>query len=133
ALGVETAGVARLHGDEAVAIAAIGPGMRAGDRIPLGPPRPGRAVAPVRVDGRVWGMLLALGADEDGAERLAAHADLVGLAVGNARAHERLVALASTDPLTGLANHRAFRERLESDIARSRRTGLPVSLVLVDL
>ncbi len=132
-LGVETAGVARLHGDEAVLIAAAGPGMRAGDRIPLGPPRPGRAVAPVRVDGGVWGMVVAAGADADGAERLAPHADLVGLAVANARAHERLVALARTDALTGLANHRAFRERLDSDSARARRTGFPVSLVIVDL
>jgi diguanylate cyclase (GGDEF)-like protein len=133
ALGVETAGVARLHGDEAVVIAAAGPGMRSGDRMPLGPPRAGRAVAPVRVDGRPWGMLVALGADADGAARLRAHADLVGLAVANARAHERLVALARTDALTGLANHRAFRERLESDTARARRTGFPVSLVMIDL
>ncbi|HET6690297.1 MAG TPA: GGDEF domain-containing protein, partial [Miltoncostaeaceae bacterium] len=133
ALGVEAAAVARLHGDEAVVIAASGPGMRPGDRIPLGPPRPGRAVAPVRVHGGVWGMVLAAGAEADGADRLAQHADLVGLAVANARAHERLVALTRTDGLTGLANHRAFRERLESDSARARRTGFPVSLVIVDL
>jgi diguanylate cyclase (GGDEF)-like protein/PAS domain S-box-containing protein len=133
ALGVETAAVARMHGDEAVVIAAAGPGMRAGDRIPLAPPRPGRAVAPVRVDGLAWGMIVAVGAEADGAERVAAHADLVGLAVANARAHERLVALARTDALTGLANHRAFRERLESDTARAARTGLPLSLVIIDL
>jgi diguanylate cyclase (GGDEF)-like protein len=133
ALGLETAGVARVHGDEAVVIAGTGPGMRAGDRLPLGPPRPGRVVAPIRVDGGVWGMVVAAGGEPDGAERLAPHADLVGLAVANARAHERLLALARTDPLTGLANHGAFRERLESDCARSRRTGLPVALVLLDL
>jgi len=123
ALGVETAGVARIHGDEAVMIAAVGPGMRPGDRMPLGPPRPGRAVAPVRVDGRVWGMVVATGAEADGAERLAAHADLVGLAVANARWFARPVR----------ASVRAFRERLESDSARARRTGFPVSLVIVDL
>ena len=133
ALEVETAAVARMHGDEAVVIAAAGPGMRPGDRLPLGPPRPGRAVAPVRVDGGVWGMVVAVGADAGGAERLTPHADLVGLAVANARAHEQLVALARTDALTGLANHRAFRERLGSDAARARRTGFPVSLVIVDL
>ena len=87
----------------------------------------------MRVDGGVWGMVVAVGADAGGAERLTPHADLVGLAVANARAHERLVALARTDALTGLANHRAFRERLESDAARARRTGFPVSLVIVDL
>ena len=58
ALGVETAAVARLHGDEAVVVAAAGPVMRPGDRIPLAPRPHERVVAPVRVDGAVWGILL---------------------------------------------------------------------------
>ncbi len=57
ALGVETAAVARIHGDEAVVIAAAGPGMRPGDRIPLAPRTPGRGPSRrSRVDGGVWGM-----------------------------------------------------------------------------
>jgi diguanylate cyclase (GGDEF)-like protein/PAS domain S-box-containing protein len=133
ALGVETAAVARLHGDEAVVIGAVGPGLRAGDRVPLaaGPLR--RVVAPVRAGTRVWGMVLALGAEAAASERLAALADLVGLAVANARSRERLVALATTDPLTGLANHRAFRERLLAECARVERTGGPLALVMIDL
>ena len=133
ALGVETAAVARLHGDEAVVIGAVGPRLRAGDRVPLaaGPLR--RAVAPVGVGTRIWGMVLALGADAAESERLAALADLVGLAVANARSRERLVALATTDPLTGLANHRAFRERLLAECARAERSGGPLALVMIDL
>ena len=87
----------------------------------------------MQVGTRVWGMLLALGAEAAEAERLAALADLVGLAVANARSRERLVALATTDPLTGLANHRAFRERLLAECARVERSGGPLALVMIDL
>jgi diguanylate cyclase (GGDEF)-like protein len=50
---------------------------------------------------------------------------------------ERLVAelrlAAATDPLTGLLNRRAFEERLERELARTRRTGEPFGLLLVDV
>lgn len=38
-----------------------------------------------------------------------------------------------TDPLTGLANRRALEERLTVELARSARTGAPVSVALLDL
>ena len=38
-----------------------------------------------------------------------------------------------TDPLTGLANRRSLVERLSGDIARASRSGLPVSVAMVDL
>lgn len=40
--------------------------------------------------------------------------------------------LAMTDPLTGLPNARAFRERAELEIARSRRSRSPLTLVFID-
>lgn len=46
---------------------------------------------------------------------------------------DRLAALSTTDPLTGLSNARAFYPRLEHEFARSRRVGSPVSLLLIDL
>ena len=45
----------------------------------------------------------------------------------------RLQAAALTDSLTGLANHRAFQERLQSDHARHGRSRAPLSLVILDL
>jgi diguanylate cyclase (GGDEF)-like protein len=49
----------------------------------------------------------------------------------------RLLALlrreALTDALTGLANRRAFDERLGAELSRARRHGEPVSLALIDL
>jgi two-component system cell cycle response regulator len=40
---------------------------------------------------------------------------------------------AMTDPLTGLANYRSFSQSLERELERSRRYGLPLSLITVDL
>jgi diguanylate cyclase (GGDEF)-like protein len=40
---------------------------------------------------------------------------------------------ASTDPLTGLFNHGAFHEHLGRELARARRTGEPLGLLLIDL
>ncbi len=41
--------------------------------------------------------------------------------------------LAAIDPLTGLANHRTFHERLDTEVERARRHGRGLSLVLMDL
>jgi diguanylate cyclase (GGDEF)-like protein len=46
---------------------------------------------------------------------------------------ERLARLAATDPLTELPNHRAFHEDLAEEMQRTARTGMPVSLVMLDL
>jgi diguanylate cyclase (GGDEF)-like protein len=40
---------------------------------------------------------------------------------------------AETDELTGLLNFRAFQDRVQSEMARSRRSGKPVSLILADI
>jgi len=49
------------------------------------------------------------------------------------RANERLEYLAVTDGLTGLYNHRYFRERLESEFDRARRYSLPLSCMIMDI
>jgi diguanylate cyclase (GGDEF)-like protein len=47
--------------------------------------------------------------------------------------NERLSELAITDGLTGLYNHRHFRERLTLELERSNRTGLPLSVLMIDV
>ena len=47
-------------------------------------------------------------------------------------AHEALRRSVSSDHLTGLANRRAFFEAATRELQRCMRTGLPVSLVLID-
>src|SRR5262249_308209 len=45
----------------------------------------------------------------------------------------KLEALATTDGLTGLKNHRAFQEYLEQEFERAARYGLPLSLAMLDV
>ncbi len=45
----------------------------------------------------------------------------------------KLVALAASDGLTGLANRRCFDERLDLEWARARREGTPLSLLIIDI
>jgi len=49
------------------------------------------------------------------------------------RVNARLEALATQDGLTGLKNHRAFQDRLAEEVARARRYGTPLSLVMLDV
>jgi diguanylate cyclase (GGDEF)-like protein len=60
-------------------------------------------------------------------------AQQVALGVENARLFAALSQMASTDELTQLANRRRFTETLHLEVARSRRVGTPLSLVLGDL
>lgn len=54
-------------------------------------------------------------------------------ALEKARLHQEVKELATIDGLTGLYNHRAFQERLESEIERARRFGLRLSLLMLDI
>ncbi len=49
------------------------------------------------------------------------------------RRETQLQVLARTDPLTGLANLRAFRARLEEEVKRARRYRTPLACVMVDM
>jgi diguanylate cyclase (GGDEF)-like protein len=78
------------------------------------------------------------GPDADAA--VAALAALAGVAVDHARLaslvterSEWFERIAQSDPLTGLANERAFARILELELARAARQGSQVSLVLFDV
>lgn len=49
------------------------------------------------------------------------------------RAHDELAALATTDPLTALPNHRALNAALEHELERSRRYGRPCAVLFLDI
>jgi diguanylate cyclase (GGDEF)-like protein len=51
----------------------------------------------------------------------------------NAWLHETVQTMAELDPLTGLPNRRKFEERLDEEILRHQRNGLPLSLVYFDI
>src|SRR4249920_4019190 len=48
-------------------------------------------------------------------------------------ASKRLEREADADPLTGLANHRAFHVRLATEVERAQRYGRPLSLACLDV
>jgi diguanylate cyclase (GGDEF)-like protein len=58
---------------------------------------------------------------------------LVGASVGNIKMFEKVQRLATTDGLTGLANHKTLYETLERELWRSRRYGGHISLIMVDV
>jgi len=46
---------------------------------------------------------------------------------------QRIIKLASTDPLTGILNRRAFMERVNAEIHRASREKRPLSLIMSDI
>jgi diguanylate cyclase (GGDEF)-like protein/putative nucleotidyltransferase with HDIG domain len=93
---------------------------------------------PITVEGRLWGALGLSSSRGDAFDAVSAarqveFAELLSVAIGNADAHDRLARLASTDPVTGLANHRVFHARLREEAAESARRGRPLSVAVLDL
>ncbi len=64
---------------------------------------------------------------------LVAFANAAAVAIDNARLHAEVRALAVTDGLTGLANHRAFNQALEAEVVRAGRYGYPLALIFLDI
>lgn len=94
--------------------------------------------APLTVRGRPIGVLSAHRSTVNGFSEtelglLTVVARYLAGAIEVARLYEELKERATTDALTGLANRRCFLDRLESEIARSRRACGSVSVVLLDL
>jgi diguanylate cyclase (GGDEF)-like protein len=54
-------------------------------------------------------------------------------ALSHAELVRQLAHLSLSDPLTGLGNRRAFDEALAEELARARRHGVPVGLVMLDV
>lgn len=57
----------------------------------------------------------------------------IAIKVKLGQAHEQLALLATTDGLTGLANHRTFQFGLEAMLERAKRNRTPLCLLLADL
>jgi len=59
--------------------------------------------------------------------------DAAGLAVSNALLYEKTIALSKTDGLTGLKNHREFKDEFSAEILRAKRFQRPLSLLMLDI
>lgn len=60
-------------------------------------------------------------------------ANQIGVALDNARLYEETKALALHDALTGLANRRLMDIFFQRSVARARRTGVKLSLIMADI
>ena len=133
----ETAGFGTIVGAaEPRGSATLVPGMTitlAGDGAAVAVFATGQAAtgaAPVRVGARVWGAIVAEGAE---AARLAELALAAQPAIAFADASAQLGALATRDHLTNLPDHRAFHEQLRAEVRRADRHERALSLVLVNI
>lgn len=95
-------------------------------------------ISPIKLADRAWGFLAIVSADPLGLtaeheRRLTEFGDLIATAVAHIEDRAALAAQAATDPLTGVANHRTFHQRLTADLTRARRYGRPVSVAMIDV
>lgn len=95
-------------------------------------------VVPLTHDSHINGVLIVWSVDAHDftgpeAQLLALLANTIGAALARAELTAQLVAQAVTDELTGLANRRAWHERLTEAMARSRRSGNPLSVLVLDI
>lgn len=95
-------------------------------------------VFPLSMAQGVIGSLCIAASDGDGFS--GAPRNLLGIlvhhaaaALSNALAYSRMVQMATTDGMTGLTNHRTFKERGAEALARAKRSGRPLSLIITDI
>jgi len=101
-------------------------------------PSHGHVIIPLKAKGHIIGILcLYTGANTeiaaDTLHLLENIANLLGVALDNARLYEKTKKLALYDPLTGLANRRLLDIVFRRTLARAIRTGLPFALILADI
>lgn len=94
---------------------------------------------PVVVNGEVWGEVWASTCPGDprfqgrDVRFLEAIAGQITTVIGRAELFTSVSRMAYEDPLTGLANRRAFEEGLEHAVARARASGTALTLMLCDV
>jgi diguanylate cyclase (GGDEF)-like protein len=92
---------------------------------------------PLETAGRIHGLITVVRDDEafsdDDRELLRSLAAQTTLALENVDLHRQVSRQAVTDELTGLANHRRFRELLEAETEQVRRYHHSVGLIMLDI
>jgi diguanylate cyclase (GGDEF)-like protein len=98
-----------------------------------------RAVAvPMCLGGEIVGVLVVHMRTPRSLERSEARvlqtlANQAVIAIENAAAYEQTKQLATTDALTGVANHRELDTYLEREVQRAKKTGEPLALIICDV
>jgi diguanylate cyclase (GGDEF)-like protein/putative nucleotidyltransferase with HDIG domain len=71
--------------------------------------------------------------NQDDRDALAVLANQAAMALDHAGRHQRALAQAAEDGLTGLLNHKAFQLRLQQEVTRAQRAGRPLAVLMLDL
>lgn len=93
---------------------------------------------PMKVDDRVIGVFV-ISSDRPDAftghhkDFLEALCHQAALSISDAQLHDQVARLATTDGLTGIANHRKFQERLVDEFERQDRHSSMFSLIMLDV
>ena len=97
------------------------------------------AAVPLTLNDAVLGVIVADNAythrkvDPEVLRGLATVGNLAAIAIDKAALHETLKRTAALDGLTGVYNRRHYEARLAEEVARARRTGKPLSLIVFDI
>ncbi len=92
--------------------------------------------APILLGGRWAGDLLLLRPDAfepNDADVVGAFANQASVTLENARLYQLAREQAATDPITGLPNHRALKERLAEEVARARQQAFALCVLMLDI
>jgi PleD family two-component response regulator len=60
-------------------------------------------------------------------------ANQIAASIANAKLHQKMETMATTDGLTGLVNHRHFQEKADEEFVRIGRYPEPLSLLFLDI
>ncbi len=88
---------------------------------------------PLLSEGAPLGILAILGMEDEHAESFSILAEQLALELKKISLYEKVQELAITDGLTGIYVRRHFIERLNEEVARSKRHNLKLSLLMIDL
>lgn len=96
------------------------------------------ALLPLMADKKFIGLLLlakyaASAYVQDDLRLLLIISNQAGLAIQNRRLYEQAYYSAITDGLTGIYNHKYFREQLEFQLEKAKEYGFKISLIMVDI
>ncbi len=96
-------------------------------------------IAPVMLKGKIEGLFCfgervkSSDYEERELQQIAILANIISIAINNARLYQEVEQLSYTDAMTDLHNYRYFRMRLNEEIMRDKRTGSGLSLLILDV
>jgi len=101
-------------------------------------PFSGQWILPLSLAGRPLGMLFVLPKNrqefkKEDKELMSTISNILAMSLKNAQEYHRLKEMAVMDGLTGIYNHKGFRDFMQREFQRARRHNKPLSLIMIDV